>query len=69
MTGVLDGGDAVDEARALGPTLALLAALLVLGDGCGRAGLFEALAAPDRGLVRRRAAAAAGARVRRRRRR
>ena len=44
VSGVLDGGDAVDEARALGPTLALLAGLLVLGDGCERAGLFEALA-------------------------
>jgi arsenical pump membrane protein len=43
--GVLGPGDAVDEARALGPTLAVLAALLVLGDGCERTGLFEALAA------------------------
>ena len=43
--GVLDWGDATDEAEAIGPTLALLAGLLVLGDGCERAGLFDALAA------------------------
>jgi arsenical pump membrane protein len=35
---------AVDEARHVGPTLALLAGLLVLADGCERAGLFSALA-------------------------
>jgi arsenical pump membrane protein len=33
------------EAKALGPTLGLLAALLVLGSGCERAGLFDGLAA------------------------
>ena len=43
--GALDWSDATDEARAIGPTLALLAGLLVLGDGCERAGLFDALAA------------------------
>ncbi|HEX5620306.1 MAG TPA: SLC13 family permease [Solirubrobacteraceae bacterium] len=43
--GVLDWGDARDEAEAIGPTLALLAGLLVLGDACERAGLFDALAA------------------------
>jgi arsenical pump membrane protein len=43
--GVLDWGEATDEADAIGPTLALLAGLLVLGDGCERAGLFDALAA------------------------
>jgi arsenical pump membrane protein len=43
--GVLDWSDAKDEADAIGPTLALLAGLLVLGDGCERAGLFDALAA------------------------
>jgi arsenical pump membrane protein len=43
--GVLDWDDARDEAEAIGPTLALLAGLLVLGDGCERAGLFDALAA------------------------
>jgi arsenical pump membrane protein len=32
------------EAVALRPTIAVLAALLVLGDGCDRAGLFDALA-------------------------
>src|SRR3712207_7152170 len=39
--GALGAHAAWAEARALGPTLALLAALLVLGDGCERAGLFE----------------------------
>ena len=43
--GAIDWGDATDEAEAIGPTLALLAGLLVLGDGCERAGLFDALAA------------------------
>ena len=43
--GVIDWGQATDEADAIGPTLALLAVLLVLGDGCERAGLFDALAA------------------------
>jgi arsenical pump membrane protein len=45
LAGVLEPSAAWDEAKALGPTLALLAALLVLGDGCERAGLFDALAA------------------------
>lgn len=44
-TGALSWDDATDEAQAIGPTLALLAGLLVLGDGCERAGLFDALAA------------------------
>ena len=43
--GVVDWGQATDEADAIGPTVALLAGLLVLGDGCERAGLFDALAA------------------------
>jgi arsenical pump membrane protein len=43
--GALDWGDAKDEADAIAPTLALLGGLLVLGDGCERAGLFDALAA------------------------
>jgi arsenical pump membrane protein len=43
--GVIGWDDATDEARDIGPTLALLAGLLVLGDGCERAGLFDALAA------------------------
>jgi arsenical pump membrane protein len=42
--GFLPWGDARDEAGDLGPTLVVLAALLVLGDGCERAGLFDALA-------------------------
>lgn len=45
LVGVIDGDAARDEARALGPTLAVLAALLVLGAGCERAGMFDALAA------------------------
>ena len=45
VTGVLHWDDATDEAQAIGPTLALLAGLLLLGDGCERAGLFDALAA------------------------
>jgi arsenical pump membrane protein len=44
-TGVLHWDDATEEAQAIGPTLALLGGLLVLGDGCERAGLFDALAA------------------------
>ena len=44
-TGVIGWDDATDEAQAIGPTLALLGGLLVLGDGCERAGLFDALAA------------------------
>jgi arsenical pump membrane protein len=43
--GALGVDDAVDEAEALAPTLVVLASLLVLGDGCERAGLFDALAA------------------------
>jgi arsenical pump membrane protein len=43
--GVLSWSDARDEAGDLAPTLVVLAALLVLGDGCERAGLFDALAA------------------------
>jgi arsenical pump membrane protein len=50
--GVLSGDDATDEASAIGPTLALLAGLLVLGDGCERAGLFHALAARIAGSAR-----------------
>ena len=42
---MLGWGDAREEAGDLAPTLVVLAALLVLGDGCERAGLFDALAA------------------------
>ena len=42
--GVLSWSDARDEAGDLAPTLVVLAALLVLGDGCERAGLFDAQA-------------------------
>ena len=44
-TGVLSAGDARSAASDLGPTIAFLAALLVLADGCREAGLFEALGA------------------------
>src|SRR4051795_2008174 len=56
-SGVLSPDDVRDAAGDLGPTLAFLAALLVLADGCRVAGLFEALGA----------AIASGARGRRRR--
>jgi arsenical pump membrane protein len=42
-TGVLSGGQARSALHALGPTVGFLAALLLLADGCARAGLFEAL--------------------------
>jgi arsenical pump membrane protein len=41
VTGVLSLDDARDAASDLGPTLGFLAALLVLAEGCHRAGLFE----------------------------
>lgn len=44
-TGVLTVGEARSAAGDLGPTLAFLAALLLLADGCRAAGLFEALGA------------------------
>ena len=44
-TGVLSAGDARSAVSDLGPTIAFLAALLVLADGCREAGLFEALGA------------------------
>jgi arsenical pump membrane protein len=43
--GVIDLDDAGDAVSELAPTLAFLAALLVLADGCRQAGLFEALGA------------------------
>jgi arsenical pump membrane protein len=43
--GVLTPHDARGALADLGPTVAFLAALLVLADGCRRAGLFEALGA------------------------
>jgi arsenical pump membrane protein len=45
VAGILTWHDAREEARSLASTLVVLAALLVLGDGCERAGLFDALAA------------------------
>jgi arsenical pump membrane protein len=44
LAGAISWHGARTEAGALGPTIAVLAALLVLGDGCDRAGLFDALA-------------------------
>jgi arsenical pump membrane protein len=44
-TGVVSPGDAGDAVSELAPTIAFLAALLVLADGCREAGLFEALGA------------------------
>ena len=43
--GVLSADDARGALEDLGPTVGFLAALLVLADGCRRAGLFEALGA------------------------
>lgn len=44
LVGALSWSEAVEEAKGVAPTLITLAALLVLGDGCRRAGLFDALA-------------------------
>ncbi|HSC05126.1 MAG TPA: SLC13 family permease [Solirubrobacteraceae bacterium] len=43
--GVLSTSDARSTLRELGPTVGFLAALLVLADGCRRAGMFDALGA------------------------
>jgi arsenical pump membrane protein len=43
--GVLSTSDARSTFRELGPTVGFLAALLVLADGCRRAGMFDALGA------------------------
>lgn len=43
LAGVLGVGEARHVVARFGPTIGFLAALLVLGDGCRRAGLFEAL--------------------------
>lgn len=55
--GALGSGDVGDRWEELAPTLALLAGLLVLGEGCARAGLFawagDRLAAGARGRPRR----------------
>jgi arsenical pump membrane protein len=45
VVGALTWSDAREEAGELAPTLGFLAALLALGEGCERAGLFDALAA------------------------
>ena len=43
--GAIDAADAGQALEDLGPTVAFAAALLVLADGCGRAGLFGYLGA------------------------
>jgi arsenical pump membrane protein len=43
--GILSGGDARAAVTRLGPTVGFLAALLLLADGCRRAGMFDALGA------------------------
>ena len=43
--GILSTADARAALRQLGPTVGFLAALLVLADGCRRAGMFDALGA------------------------
>jgi len=43
LAGVVTGTHARTEVRQLGPTVGFLAALLVLAEGCRRAGLFDAL--------------------------
>ncbi len=57
LTGVLTESAARSELRQLGPTIGFLAALLLLGEGCRRAGLFDAIgaemAAGARGSARR----------------
>src|SRR5690348_4445663 len=45
VLGVLSSSDARSTLRELGPTVGFLAALLVLADGCRRAGMFDALGA------------------------
>jgi arsenical pump membrane protein len=45
LVGAISWHGAKAEAGDLAPTLVVLSALLVLGDGCERAGLFDALAA------------------------
>jgi arsenical pump membrane protein len=57
VIGALSVDDAADALGDLGPTVAFLVALLVLADGCRRAGLFDALgsamAGGSRGSSRR----------------
>ena len=57
VIGVLSASQARASVRALGPTVGFLAALLILADGCRRAGVFKALggamALGSRGAPRR----------------
>jgi arsenical pump membrane protein len=63
--GAIGADGAWEEAKELAPTLAFLAALLALGEGCDRAGLFAAaaggMAAAARGSAHRLLAVAVGA--------
>ena len=43
--GAVDGGEAVDTAEELAPTIGFLAALLLIAEGCRRDGLFDAIGA------------------------
>ena len=45
--GVLSTSSARSAVSDLGPTVGFLAALLILADGCRRAGMFDALGAHD----------------------
>jgi len=45
VVGILSSADARAALRQLGPTVGFLAALMVLADGCRRAGMFDALGA------------------------
>ncbi len=51
-TGVLDVPALTDEVAHLGPVVLFLVTILVVGDVCGRAGVFEAAAAQARRLAR-----------------
>jgi arsenical pump membrane protein len=57
LVGAIGADEALDALKDLGPTVGFAAALLVLADGCGRAGLFSyfgaAMAAGARGRPRR----------------
>ncbi len=60
VVGVLSVKGARAALAQLGPTVGFLAALLVLADGCRRAGMFDALGRVDGARLARAAAAAAG---------
>ncbi len=45
LAGAIGAGEAGDAVRELGPTVGFLAALLLIGEGCRRDGLFDAVGA------------------------